>query len=273
MIDAHTAVTGILGWPVSHSLSPAMHNAAFASLGLNWVYVAFPVEPGRVDEAVAGLAAAGCRGLNVTVPHKASVLASVSARSAAVDAIGAANTLVPDGTGGFRADNTDAEGFLRAFDEAASLDLSGQEVLVIGAGGAARAVVWALGERGARVSVSNRTDALAAELASRTVPFTPVALAAAAARSALVVNTTSLGMGSPDVPVELPAVGAGQVAYDLVYRPGGVTPWTHRCEARGATVVDGAAMLLHQGAAAFTQWTGVEPPISAMRAALGLSGP
>ena len=273
MIDAQTAVTGILGWPVSHSLSPAMHNAAFEALALNWIYVAFPVHPDRVAAAVEGLAATGCRGANVTVPHKAAVLASVSGRSAAVEAIGAANTLVPDGDGGFWADNTDAEGFLRAFDEATGVDVSGQAVLVIGAGGAARAVVWALGERGANVTLSNRTDARAAELSNRTVPFTPDALRAAAGRALVVVNTTSLGMGRTEVPVELPEVGPGQVAYDLVYRPGGVTPWTAACHARGAIVVDGAAMLLHQGAAAFSQWTGVEPPISAMRAALGLPAP
>lgn len=273
MIDAGTCVTGIVGWPVSHSLSPAMHNAAFAELGLNWVYVAFPVEPGRVEAAIRGLAATGCRGANVTVPHKAAVMACVSSVSPAAEVIGAANTLVPDGAGGFYADNTDAEGFLRALDEAAPTSLQGAEVLVIGAGGAARAAVWALGARGAIVTVSNRTQSRAAELSSRTVSFTVAALEQAAARSALVVNTTSLGMGSTEVPDELPAVGEGQVAYDLVYRPGGVTPWTASCVALGATAVDGAAMLLHQGAAAFTQWTGVDPPLRAMRRSLGLPTP
>ncbi len=121
MIDGTTRVAGIIGWPVEHSLSPAMHNAAFAALGLNWVYTAFPVHPERVPEAIRGLAAAGVAGLNVTIPHKAAVVACCSSVSPAVEAIGAANTLVPDGEGGFRADNTDAEGFLRALDEQAPM--------------------------------------------------------------------------------------------------------------------------------------------------------
>ncbi|CAN0486060.1 unnamed protein product, partial [Phaeothamnion confervicola] len=150
-VDAHTRVAGIIGWPVEHSLSPAMHNAAFAALGLNWVYAAFAVHPDRVAEAVRGLAAAGCAGLNATIPHKHAVLECCSEASEAARAIGAANTLVPDGSGGFRADNTDAAGFLRALDEQAPLDLAGADALVIGAGGAARAVVFALRSRGARV--------------------------------------------------------------------------------------------------------------------------
>ena len=269
MIGGATRVAGIIGWPVEHSLSPAMHNAAFAALGLDWVYVAFPVHPDRVPEAVRGLAAAGCAGLNVTIPHKGAVIAVCSSVSPAVEAIGAANTLVPDGQGGFRADNTDAAGFARALDEQAPMRLDGAEVLVIGAGGAARAVVFALRERGARVRVSNRTPERAAEL-GEPVPFTREALDAAAARSALVVNTTSLGLHGPDVPPELPlsGIGVGQVVADIVYRPGG-TPWLAAAAARGARPVDGLGMLLHQGAAAFEQWTGQAPPVAVMREALG----
>ena len=246
-----------------------MHNAAFEALGLNWVYLAFAVSPERLAEAVCGLAAAGCSGLNVTIPHKQAVIPLCSAASEAVVAIGAANTLVPDGVGGFRCDNTDAEGFLRALDEAAPVDLAGAEVLMLGGGGAARAVAWALRGRGARITAANRTAAKAAELGDATVPFTRAELDRAAARSALVVNATSLGLGSDEVPGELPLEGIGpdQVVYDLVYREGG-TPWQHACAARGAGVVDGLGMLLHQGAAAFTQWTGVIPPIDAMRGAL-----
>lgn len=164
-IDGRTRVAGIIGWPVEHSLSPAMHNAAFAALGLNWIYAAFPVDPARVPEAVRGLAAAGCAGLNVTIPHKQAVIDCCSSVSDAVAAIGAANTLVPDGDGGFRADNTDAAGFLRALDEQAPLDLAGRDALVIGAGGAARAVLVALQRReGRRVTILNRTIANAQAL-------------------------------------------------------------------------------------------------------------
>jgi shikimate dehydrogenase len=245
-----------------------MHNAAFGALGLNWVYVAFPVAPERLGEAVRGLAAAGCAGLNVTIPHKREVLAACSALSPAVEAIGAANTLVPDGAGGFAAENTDAEGFLRALDEAAPLDLAGAEVLLVGAGGAARAVAWALRSRGANVRVANRTPDRAAELGVH-VPFLPAALDAVAAQCALVVNATSLGLSADEPPAELPlaGLGPGHVVCDLVYRPGG-TPWLAAAAARGARTVDGLGMLLHQGAAAFARWTGVEPPREAMRAAL-----
>jgi shikimate dehydrogenase len=267
-IGAGTRVAGIIGWPVGHSLSPAMHNAAFAELGLDWAYVAFPVPPARVGEAVRGLAGAGVAGLNVTIPHKEAVLAACGRRSDAVRAIGAANTLVPDGDGGWDADNTDAAGFLRALDELAPRDLAGEDVLLIGAGGAARAVAHALRGRGARLRVANRTEARAAGLGTP-VPFARTELERAAAGAALVVNATSLGLGRDDVPPELPldALGEGQAAADVVYRPGG-TPWLAAAAARGARPVDGLAMLLHQGAAAFRAWTGVEPPLDAMRRAL-----
>ncbi len=267
-LDAHTRLAGVMGWPVEHSLSPAMHNAAFRALGLNWAYLALPVEPARLVEAMRGLAAAGCGGLNVTIPHKRAVLDECSSVSPAVAAIGAANTLVPDGAGGWAAENTDAEGFLRALDEAAPLDLDGAEVLLIGAGGAARAVAWALRTRGARVRVANRTPDRAADLGLH-VPFVPAALDATAGQAALVVNATSLGLGADVPPPELPlaGLGPGQVAFDLVYRPGG-TPWLAAAAARGARTVDGLGMLLHQGAAAFARWTGVEPPVEVMREAL-----
>lgn len=272
-ISGRTRVAGIIGWPVSHSLSPAMHNAAFGALGLDWRYVAFPVDPARVGDALRGLAAAGVAGLNVTIPHKRAVLDGCSAVSPAVEAIGAANTLVPDGAGGWTADNTDAPGFMRALDEAAPLALDGRTALLVGAGGAARAVAFALRARGARVRVANRTAATAAALGDP-VGFTPAALAEACRDAALVVNCTSLGLHGDDVPPELPldALGPGHVVADVVYRPGG-TPWLHAVAARGARTVDGLGMLLHQGAAAFALWTGVEPPVAVMRAALAAPTP
>lgn len=268
-IDATTRVTGIIGWPVSHSLSPAMHNAAFAATGLNWIYVGFPVPPGRVSDAIRGFASVGVAGINVTIPHKQEVLACCSGVSPAVDAIGAANTLIPDGDGGFRAENTDADGFLRALDEDGPLDLDGASVLLIGAGGAARAVAYAVRSRGGRLLVANRTPARAAELADEVVAFTSADLSAAAESAALIVNATSLGMGSDTPPAELPlaALGPQHVVNDLVYRPGG-TPWLAAARERGARTVDGLGMLLHQGAAAFEHWTGVPAPVEAMRTAL-----
>jgi shikimate dehydrogenase len=269
-IDARTRVTGIIGWPVEHSLSPAMHNAAFVALGLNWRYLAFPVDPARVGEAVRGLAASGVAGLNVTIPHKRAVIECCSSVSDAVRAIGAANTLVPDGAGGFRADNTDAEGFGRALDEQAPLDLAGEEVLILGAGGAARALAFILKRRGAHVVVANRTPGRAEEAgADGEAPFTGAGRDAAVRRAALIVNATSLGLHGDEVPAELPldAIAPGQVVADIVYRAGG-TPWLAAVASRGARTVDGLGMLLHQGAAAFAQWTGQEPPVEVMRAAL-----
>ena len=186
----------------------------------------------------------------------------------AVQAIGAANTLVPAGGGRIRGDNTDAAGFLRALDEAAPLDLEGADVLMIGAGGAARAITFALQGRGARLQVANRTTAHAAALGDP-VEFTREAIERAAAECVLVVNATSLGMGTEEVPAELPidALGPGTVAYDIVYRQE-PTPWLRAAADRGARTVDGLGMLLHQGAAAFVQWTGTEPPVDAMRAGL-----
>ncbi len=245
-----------------------MHNAAFAACGLNWAYLAFAVEDARVQQAIAGLAAAGCSGLNVTIPHKQTVMAHCSSVSDAATAIGAANTLIPDGAGGFRADNTDAEGFQRALDEAIPEDVAAGVVLLIGGGGAARAVAHAVTSRGGRLLVSNRSPQKAADL-GWVVPFDPVALNAAASEATLVVNATSLGMGSDEVPLELPLAGIGpnQVVYDLVYRPAG-TPWSAAAAARGARTVDGLAMLLHQGAAAFERWTGHTAPVDVMGDAL-----
>ena len=270
-VSAHTRVTGIIGWPVGHSLSPAMHNAAFASCGLDWVYVAYPVDPDRVASAVTGLAAAGVAGLNVTVPHKEAVLEVASAVSPAVEAIGAANTLIPDGDGGWYAENTDAHGFITAVDEVVRLDLSGKVVVMIGAGGAAKAVAYALAERGATLRVANRTLERAAALGDP-VPLTPDAIADAMRDAVMVVNCSSLGLGDETVPPELPveSLQAGQVVMDAVYRPSG-TPWLRAAAERGAVCVDGLGMLLHQGARSFTHWTGVDAPVEVMRAALLVS--
>jgi len=265
---ASTRFAGVIGWPVGHSLSPSMHNAAFRALGLDWAYLAFPIAPDHLEGAVRGLFHSGCSGLSVTIPHKQAVIACCDEVTPAVEAIGAANTLVPLGDGRVRGDNTDAEGFLRALDEAATVDLRGKDVLMVGAGGAARAIAFALDGRGARLRVANRTADRAAELGDA-VEFTRAAMEEAASGCVLVVNATSLGMGTDDVPPELPldALGPGTVAYDIVYRQE-PTPWLAAAAGRGARTVDGLGMLLHQGAAAFAQWTGTEPPVDAMRAGL-----
>src|SRR3954466_6758315 len=181
-----TALAGVLGYPVAHSRSPAMHNAAFAALGLDWHYVKLPVPPELFEETVRALPGSGYRGANVTIPHKLAALALADSATEAARKIGAANTLT-FGADGIEADNTDAGGFLDALGESPA----GRRALVLGAGGAARAVVWALAQAGAaEVLLWNRTreraEALAAELGARAVERPEPA--------DLVVNTTSVGL-------------------------------------------------------------------------------
>lgn len=255
----------VLGQPISHSRSPAMHNAALAELGLEgeWSYEAIEVAPDRFEERVRAMAAEGFVGANVTVPHKGAALAVADLLSATAREIGAANTLSFD-AGEIRADNTDAGGLLAALPGSAS----GTRALVLGAGGAGRAVVWALLREGAEVDVWNRTELrsrhLCEELGGR-----PVA-APDAASYQLIVNTTAVGLEGEDPFAELPltttAFAPGQTVVDLVYA-GGQTALLAAAGAAGATVVDGIEVLVQQGALSFRIWTGREPPLETMRAA------
>lgn len=267
-IGGSTRVAGVIGWPIAHSLSPAMHNAGYSALGLDWVYVPIAVPPDRLATAIPGLAASGFAGLNVTIPHKEEALALSSSASDVARNIGAANTLIPDGDGGFSADNTDAVGFERAVEEVAPGALDGADALLLGAGGSAQAVAWALRKRGCRVTVANRTPERAQGLGA-VIPFEREAVDEAASSASIVVNATSLGMSADGPPPELPlaSIAPGSVVVDLVYSPGG-TPWLRAAQVAGAIAVDGRGMLLHQGAASFSIWTGELAPLEAMRAAL-----
>lgn len=255
---------GVAGHPVAHSRSPAMHNAALEALGLDWLYVPLPLPPERFAETVAALGVSGFRGINVTVPHKEAALRLADEASPAATEIGAANTL------SFRAsstvaENTDAGGFLDALGESPM----GRRAVVLGAGGSARAVVWALlGAGAAEVSVYNRTAERARELAD--------ALGARHAErpegADLVVNCTTIGLDSSTSPAEaLRAVGMDgleppEVFVDLVYGEG---PTALECWAlqRGARTVGGLEVLVHQGARSLESWTGRTAPIDVMRAA------
>lgn len=269
-VDAHTQLVGVLGYPVRHSLSPAMHNAAFQALGLNWVYLAFEVPPELLPQAVTGMRGLGIRGLNLTIPHKQAVIPLLDGLTDAAARIGAVNTLFWH-EGQLMGDNTDAEGFLRALLEV-SVDPTGHTVLVLGAGGAARAVVYALTQRGCRVYIANRTYERALLLAqafgAEAIPLH--ALEALLPRLDGVVNSTSLGM-APDVhstpPVAWQLVPPTAWACDLVYRPR-QTRFLQLAAAHGLKTVDGLGMLVHQGALAFERWTGHAAPISAMRDAI-----
>jgi len=281
-ITASTTLVGLIGWPISHSVSPVMHNAAFAELRMNWRYVPLPVRPERVAEAVAGVRALGMRGVNVTVPHKQAVMPFLDRWSPAAAAIGAVNTIVVGEEGELLGDNTDAAGFVTDL-RANGVDPAGKRALVVGAGGSARAIVYGLAEAGCdSLVLLNRTlDKAEGLLAAMRelfpdVPMTarafPDGVAESAANAELIVNCTSLGMspnleGLPwDEDVEF---REGQTVYDLVYNPA-VTRLLQLASVDGATVIGGLGMLIHQGAIAFERWTGETAPVEVMQRAVNV---
>jgi len=255
----------VLGYPIDFSRSPAIHNGAFAALGMEgeWSYEAIEVAPDQFEERVRAMPGEGFVGANVTVPHKGSALLVSERRSGVAREIGAANTLVFEERE-IRADNTDAQGFMESLPESAA----GRRALVLGAGGAARAVVWALTRDGADVSVWNRTPERAkqicAELGGR-VDSDP-----GPGDYDLIVNSTSVGLHGEDPFEELPLsrdwFGYSQVVVDLVYGHG-ESKLLHAAGEAGAQVIDGLEVLVRQGAASFRIWTGVDPPIDVMREA------
>jgi shikimate dehydrogenase len=263
-----TRVAGVIGHPVHHSLSPVVHNAAFTALELDWTFVAFDVAAGEADVAVAGMRALGLGGLSVTTPHKAAVLAAVDVVTPQAEALGAANCIAED-DGRLVAANTDGRGFIDSLRLDHGVDPTGWRVVVLGAGGAARAVIAALSDHGAsEVAVINRTqerrDRAVALGGRAAVAGRPEQIDAAD----LVVNATSVGMGSRTagdgpIPLDIARLGPGQVVADLVYDPV-ETPLLRAARQAGATPVDGVGMLVHQAGAALTLWTGREAPIEAM---------
>ncbi len=277
LIDGSTKLTGVIGWPVEHSLSPAMHNAAFRRLGINWVYLPLPVYPDHLGEAVRGLRAMSFAGANVTVPHKQAVMPYLDDISYNAQVIGAVNTIVVR-DGSLYGDNTDAPGFLACLAEV-GFQVGPIQVAVLGAGGAARAVVHALAQAGASgITVFNRSLARARQLCQDMARFHPDGSIQADRlqrvdqideRFHLLVNTTSVGMW-PDVEVSPWPSGLEFPPHltvcDLVYNPA-ETRLLAQARAAGAETVNGLGMLVHQGAIAFELWTGKEAPTSAMRTA------
>ena len=261
-----TALAGVLGFPVAHSRSPDMHNAAYSAIGLEWRYVKLPVPPELFAETVRALPRSGFHGANVTIPHKHAALELADERTPSADAIGAANTLTFLDGGGIEAHNTDAPGFLAALGED---DARGLRALVLGAGGAGRAVAWALREAGAaEVAVWNRTPerakALADDLGVSAIPRP--------ATCDLLVNATSVGLEPRMNEAEtlealaLDQLLPPQIVVDLVYghEPTPLLAWASR---GGSRTVNGLEVLVRQGALSFERWTGVEAPVEAMRAA------
>jgi len=271
-LSAATHVVGVMGFPVAHSLSPLLHNTAFDHLGVDWVSVGFPVRPGRAAAALVGARDLGVHGLSVTMPHKEDVARAVVTRTPAAERLGAVNC-VADAQGVWLGDNTDGAGLLAALARGGHFVPAGRRCLVIGAGGAARAVVAALGDAGAaEVVVVNRTAGRAVAAAALAGPAGRVGTADEASGCELVVNATPAGMGDVEGgpsgwPVDPGLLGPGQVVVDLVYHPP-VTPWLAAAAERGATTANGLGMLVHQAALQVERWTGHEAPVDAMWAAV-----
>ncbi|GFO66751.1 shikimate dehydrogenase (NADP(+)) [Geomonas limicola] len=278
-ITGKTMLTGIIGWPIRHSLSPVMHNAAFQALGLDWRFVPFAVAPERLAEAVAGLNALGVIGFNVTIPHKVAIMPLLDRISPEAELIGAVN-VVDSRDGVLTGYNTDGIGLLAALHQEFGFDPAGKRILVLGAGGAARAAAAALGSaQAARIALANRSLAaaygLAQELGTRLTgtAFSEHGLGALGdpaflAEFDLIVNTTSVGMAHDSFPgLSLAGLKPGLCVYDMVYAPP-VTPLMKEAAACGVPCANGLSMLVAQGEAAFAIWTGRTPPEGCMAQAL-----
>ena len=261
-ITGTTRLAAVIGSPVSHSRSPLIHNAAFAATDLDWVYVALEVAPGRGFDAVRALPTLGIAGINVTMPHKADAARACDELTDAARGLASVNTVVVRPDGSILGDSTDGEGFLRSLADA-HLDPADRSVLVLGAGGAARAVAAALVGRGANVRVASRRDRGAAELAEQVVGVESVPWPGDRTVDAqIVVNATPMGMAG-DVTVAF-APRADQWVVDLVYHPI-ETPLLARAKQVGAYPIGGLGMLVHQAALSFERWTGLPAPLAAMR--------
>jgi shikimate dehydrogenase len=267
VLKRHTNFVGVLGWPLDHTLSPVIHNAAFRRLDLDWTYLGFPVEPASLRDAVAGLRALSARGANVTMPHNETVIPYLDEIGGDAASTGAVNTIENVG-GRLIGHNTDVDGFRQFLDGDAGVVVAGKPVCVLGSGGAARAVVTALDGLGAEVIVVGRNVQRAtsvAALASSAEVASWEDRQRVVASSAVVVNTTPLGMEGEKI-VEAEHLDGSQVVVDLIYQPAR-TPLLEAARAAGADCWGGLGMLVHQAAASFRIWTGQEPPLEVMSAA------
>jgi len=287
-IRGSTALLAVLGDPVQHSLSPALQNAALQALGLDWIYLALPTPAAQLDTVLRALAATGCRGLNITIPHKQAVVELCRELSPLARRLGAVNTLVPDAAAGWFGTNTDVEGFCAPLRHQGR-DWSGARALVLGCGGSAKAVLAGLVELGCEtVLVAGRSPAALERFQAECGPWAPPlqtllwrpepgALRQAVARADLVVNTTPVGMASlsdaaaalacPLQPAELEALRPDCLVYDILYIPRPTT-LLRQAAAHGCACLDGLAMLVGQGAAALRLWSGIEDlPVELMQTA------
>ncbi|MBQ7477876.1 MAG: shikimate dehydrogenase [Selenomonadaceae bacterium] len=277
MYTGKTRNLGVMGWPIAHSLSPVLQNAAIEEAGLDYAYVALPVEPLKLPVAVEGLRALQFRGFNVTIPHKSAIMPLLDGIDEDARIIGAVNTVVNE-DGFLRGYNTDAAGFIHALQDT-GFEVAGKQVCVLGAGGAARAVLWALAKHGAaRVSIGVRNPEKAKTLVElfrkhvdmEAFHWESEAFLGRLADAGLLVNTTPLGM-HPHVddmpPVKLSCLGKDAVVYDIIYTPA-ETRLLREAASLGHPVLNGEGMLAGQGAAAFRLWTGVDADVKLMEKVL-----
>lgn len=271
MITAGTRVAGVIGSPVRHSLSPVLHNAAFAQLGLDWVYLAFEVPAGQAAAALDAMRVLGLAGLSVTMPHKEAVAAAVDTLDATASSLRSVNTVVVRSDGSLAGYNTDGDGLIASL-ATAGVMIGGRSVCVLGGGGAARAICDALGRaHAARVAVVNRTpaaaEAAAALAVSNGTPVGSVGTARDITAADIVINATSVGMGTRELPCDPSLLHASQVVADIVYHPR-ETELLRRARAVGAVAVEGLGMLVHQAALQQQLWHGEMPNVAVMTAAV-----
>jgi shikimate dehydrogenase len=275
ILDSNTILYGVFGDPIRHSKSPIMLNRAFAEAGLNAAYAAFHIKPGQLKDAISGVRAMQFRGVNVTIPHKVEVMDYMDEIDEGARVIGAVNTIIND-NGRLIGRNTDGIGYVRSLKEETGIDLKGMKVLMVGAGGAARGVGYALAKEGAaHIYIANRTREKADELAKSMSSFTTASgisldeLAGLSGEVGLIVNNTSVGMhpNVDAVPMDTSLIQNTAVVSDLVYNPL-ITKFLRESEARGATIHSGLGMFIYQGAYAFEYWTGIPAPVAAMRQAV-----
>jgi shikimate dehydrogenase len=265
-VTGATRLAAVIGDPIRHSRSPAIHNAAFAATGLDWVFVAFEVPEGSGRDAVKAVHRLGLGGMSVTMPHKQDAAWACDELTPEATALGAVNTVVPTERGRLLGASTDGEGFLRSLRDH-HVEVSGTRALVLGAGGAARAITLALGHAGAVVTVAARRKD-AAEAAAGMVSGADAMLLGDCDPGGfgLVVNATPLGMQGEPPAIDPNRLNPGQFVVDTVYHPM-ETPLLAAARARGIACANGLGMLVHQAALAFELWTGVDAPLDAMRAA------
>jgi shikimate dehydrogenase len=267
-LSGRTKITGLFGYPVEHTLSPAMHNAAFEALGLDYCYVAFPVHPDYLKEAVKAIRALDLCGVNVTIPHKEKVIPFLDDIDKEASYIGAVNTIV-NSVGMLKGYNTDGRGFMQSLFEC-GISAEGKEVLIVGAGGASRAISYYLGKEAKELYLydieKEKAERLVADLKKNFDNISTVDDIARTERFHILINATPLGLKEEDpLPFDTALLRSDQIVYDLIYKK---TRLLDEASKKGCLTLDGLGMLLWQGVFAFELWTGVSPPVDIMRDAL-----